>query len=68
MEKLKNNTGVTLVEILLGIIISTVMMGAMYTSYNAVSGSYSQVSDRAKISNQVWVADPTKCSFLFPEE
>ena len=28
------------------------MMGAMYTSYNAVSGSYSQVSDRAKISNQ----------------
>ena len=52
MEKLKNNTGVTLVEILLGIIISTVMMGAMYTSYNAVSGSYSQVSDRAKISNQ----------------
>lgn len=52
MEKLKNNTGVTLVEILIGIIISTVMMGAMYTSYNAVSGSYSQVSDRAKISNQ----------------
>ena len=52
MKKLKNNTGVTLVEILIGIIISTVMMGAMYTSYNAVSGSYSQVSDRAKISNQ----------------
>ena len=52
MEKLKNNTGVTLVEIIIGIIISTVMMGAMYTSYNAVSGSYSQVSDRAKISNQ----------------
>ena len=46
MEKLKNNAGVTLVEILIGIIISTVMMGAMYTSYNAVSGSYSQVSDR----------------------
>ena len=52
MEKLKNIAGVTLVEILIGIIISTVMMGAMYTSYNAVSGSYSQVSDRAKISNQ----------------
>ena len=52
MKKLKNNTGVTLIEILIGIIVSTVMMGAMYTSYNAVSGSYSQVSDRAKISSQ----------------
>ena len=51
-NNLKNIAGVTLVEILIGIIVSTVMMGAMYTSYNAVSGSYSQVSDRAKISSQ----------------
>ena len=52
MKKLKNISGVTLIEILLGIVISVIMMGAMLTSYNVVNNSYSQVTDKAKISNQ----------------
>ena len=44
--------GVTLIEILIGIVISVVMMAAMFTSYNVVNNSYSQVTDRAKISSQ----------------
>ena len=53
MKKLSNISGVTLIEILLGIVISVIMMGAMLTSYNVVNNSYSQVTDKAKISNQV---------------
>ena len=52
MKKLSNISGVTLIEILLGIVISVIMMGAMLTSYNVVNNSYSQVTDKAKISNQ----------------
>ncbi len=48
--KLRNNSGVTLIEILIGILISVVMMGAMFTSYTVVNNTYSQVTDRAKIS------------------
>ena len=51
-KKLQNNSGVTLIEILIGIVISVLMMGAMYTAYNAVNNSYSKVTDRAKISSQ----------------
>ena len=50
IKKNKNNKGLTLIEILISIIITSVMIGAMYTSYNAVSGAYKQVSDKAKIS------------------
>ncbi len=49
-KKLGNNSGVTLIEILIGILISVVMMGAMFTSYTVVNNTYSQVTDRAKIS------------------
>ena len=35
---------------LISIIITSVMVAAMYTSYNVVSGAYKQVSDKAKIS------------------
>ena len=48
-KKLSNIAGVTLIEILIGIVISVVMMAAMFTSYNVVNNSYSQVTDRAKI-------------------
>ena len=48
MKKLSNISGVTLIEILLGIVISVIMMGAMLTSYNVVNNSYSQVTDKAK--------------------
>ena len=49
-KKNKNNKGLTLIEILISIIITSVMIMAMYTSYNVVSGAYQQVSDKAKIS------------------
>ena len=52
-KKLSNIAGVTLIEILnWDIVISVIMMGAMFTSYNVVNNSYSQVTDRAKISTQ----------------
>ena len=51
-KKLSKIAGVTLIEILIGIVISVVMMAAMFTSYNVVNNSYSQITDRAKISSQ----------------
>ena len=50
-NKFNNISGLTLVEILIGIIITSIMMAAIYTSYTAVNNSYSQVTDRAKISS-----------------
>ena len=49
-KKLSSIAGVTLIEILIGILISVVMMAAMFTSYTVVNNTYSQVTDRAKIS------------------
>ena len=49
-NKFNNIKGITLVEILIGIVVSSIMMAAMYTSYSVVNNSYSQVTDRAKIS------------------
>ena len=49
-EKKHSILGVTLIEILIGIVISMIMMGAMFTSYTVVNNSYSQVSDKAQIS------------------
>ena len=49
-NKFNNNTGLTLIEILIGVVISAIMMTAMYTTYSVVNNSYSQVTDRAKIS------------------
>ena len=43
--------GITLIEILIGIVVSSIMMGAMLTSYNVVNGSYSQIIDKASIGN-----------------
>ncbi len=50
IKKFSKDAGVTLVEILIGIVISVLMMAAVFTSYNAVNNSYSQVIDKAKIS------------------
>ena len=49
-KKLKNIAGVTLIEILIGIVISVVMMAAMFSSYNVVNSVFQQVTDKAKIS------------------
>ena len=50
MKKFSSSAGVTLIEILIGIVISVIMMAAMFTSYNAVNNTYSQVIDKAKSS------------------
>ena len=51
IKKYPNNIiGLTLVEIMIGIIITSLMMAAMYTSYDVVNKSYNQVSEKAKIS------------------
>ena len=47
---LKSIAGLTLVEILIGIVVSSLMMAAMYSTYSIVNNSYSQVVDKAKIS------------------
>ena len=49
-KRMKDEHGLTLIEILIGIVITALMMGAMYTSYNVVNKTYNQVSDKAKIS------------------
>jgi Tfp pilus assembly protein PilW len=49
-QKQHSISGITLIEILIGIVISMIMMGAMFTSYTVVNNSYNQVSDKAKIS------------------
>ena len=49
--KNKNNIiGFTLIEILIGVVISAIMMAAMFTTYTVVNNSYSKVSDIAGIS------------------
>ena len=49
-QKFKSMSGITLIEMLIAVVISSVMMAALFTSYNVVNNSYSQVSDRATIS------------------
>ena len=49
-NKLKNIAGLTLIEMLIGVVISSIMMGAIYTTYTVVNNSYGQVTERAKIS------------------
>ena len=51
-KKIINIAGLTLVEILIAIVITSLMMGAMVTSYNLVNNSYRQVADRAKLARQ----------------
>ena len=46
----KANTGLTLIEILIGIIVSSIMMAAIYTTYSIVNNTYSQVLEKAKVS------------------
>lgn len=46
----KNIRGLTLVEILIGIVITTIIMAAMFTTYTIVNQTYNQVSEKAKIS------------------
>lgn len=49
-SKFYNMSGLSLIEILVGIVISSLMMAAIYTTYSVVNNSYSQVISRASIS------------------
>ena len=49
-KKLSPIRGISLVELLIGIVITSIMMGAMYTSYSVVNKTYNQVSEKAQIS------------------
>ena len=42
--------GVTLIELLVGVAVTALMMGAMFATYSVVNGSYKQVNDKAQIS------------------
>ena len=44
--------GLTLIEIMIGIVITTIMMAAVYTSYSVVNQSYSQVVTKPKLVEQ----------------
>ena len=50
-KNIKKFLGFSLIEILIAIVISAIMMGAMFTTYNVVNKSYSQVTDVASISS-----------------
>ena len=47
---LKKIAGLTLVEMLIAVVVSSLMMAAMYSTYTIINNSYSQVVDKAKIS------------------
>ena len=49
-KDLKSIAGLTLLEMLIGVVISSIMMGAIYTTYTVVNNTYGQVTERAKIS------------------
>ena len=49
-KKLNKISGFTLIEILIAIVVTSLMMAAMFTSYTIVNSTYRQVTDRAKIS------------------
>lgn len=51
MRKEFNKTsGLTLVEILIGIVVSSLMMAAIYSTYSIINNTYNQVVEKAKIS------------------
>ena len=49
-KNLKNIKGLTLIEMLIGIAVTALMMGAMFSTYSVVNNSYNKVTDRAKVS------------------
>ena len=43
-KKLNNISGVTLIELLVGVAVTALMMGAMFASYTAVTVSYTHLT------------------------
>ena len=50
MIRTHQNAGVSLIEMLIGIVISAIIIGAMYTTYSVINQTYSRVTDVAGIS------------------
>ena len=50
MIKTHQNSGVTLIEMLIGIVVSSILIAAMYTTYSVINSTYSRVTDVAGIS------------------
>jgi len=50
LRKLSKIAGVTLIEMLIGVAVSSIMIAAMYSSYTVINNSYSKVTDVASIS------------------
>ena len=50
MIRTHENEGVSLIEMLIGIVISSIIIGAMYTTYSVINQTYSRVTDVAGIS------------------
>ena len=48
--KNKKDLGMTLIEVLIAVTITSIMMLAMFSTYNMVNKSHKQVTNRAKIS------------------
>jgi len=48
-KKLSPIAGLTLIEILIAVVISSLMMAAMFTSYTIVNNTYQQVRDSGQI-------------------
>ncbi len=49
-KNFKSIAGLTLIEILIGIVVSSIMMAAIYTTYSIVNTTYNQVLEKAKVS------------------
>ena len=49
-KKLISTAGLTLIEILIGVVVSSIMMAAIYTTYSVVNTTYGQVLEKAKVS------------------
>jgi len=49
-KNLKNIKGLTLIEMLIGVAVTALMMGAMFSTYTVVNNSYNQVTDKAQVS------------------
>ena len=47
----KKEAGVSLIELLVGVAVTALMMGAMLATYTVVNNSYRQVLDKAAISS-----------------
>ena len=45
-KKFKNESGVSLIELLVGVAVTALMMGAMFATYNVVSSSYDRFSTK----------------------